>query len=564
MNAIDLVKLSGAIPVKTVDAAAKTKTEGSGEAGAFMKLLSSVSTEESGNPEQQTAGLLAEIESAVAELQQLPPEELQPEQQELIASLVYLLAIYQQHTNEKPQDKNLIRINFEPPQLMQASALSAVLKADTPIQEKLVQLVQQIAQKVQKLNDVTTKEFADVPIFIGGKKEYILSSPNKINDVLALLLATTEKLEKMPEPLRIATAAKLENSAQELLKLFSGKIEEIELPKDQKQASPLPLFIQKTLEQFTGIKSMVTTGKPGEPSSAGTVPLLEAAINDQPVPEPANKSLETTEVEQTSPELGVKSETLKSEQTRLMPNATILESTMNDQPAPEPANKSLETTEVEQTSPELGVKSETLKSEQTRLISNATIIESTMNDQATPLTTTNPLDATKAAPVTARQETPIAPAPVVRLTNLADDLNGVISSSFKLTGTGETAQLKVSIFPEHLGHLDIRLSTVDGKITAQILTSTPMAKEALELQVYQLRNSLVQQGIQVERIEITTQQQAGQTLSQQQGQQEQRFARQQKQQSSSKNGYQQTGEESSGIVRSGASRDDVMAVDYTI
>ncbi len=498
MNAIDLLKLSSAIPVKTVDAAAKTKTEGIGEAGAFLKLLSSVSKEESGNPEQETTGLLAEIEAAVAELQQLPPEELQPEQQELIASLVQLLAVYQQHTIEKPQEKKLIRINFEQTHLMQTSALSAELKTETPIQEKLVQLVQQIAQKVQELNEVNAKEFADIPIFMGSKKEYILSSPNKINDVLALLLATTEKLETMPEPQRIATASKLESSAQELLKLFSGSIEELEMPKDQKQISPLPLFIQKNLEQFTGTKGMEAAEKPMEKTSVGTATLLETANTDQTLTAPVIKSLEAIRVDQTSPVL------------------------------------------------------------------SAVTLEQTNNDQAAPLATTNPSEATKAAPAPVRQEAPLAPPPTVRLSNLADDLNGVISSSAKLTGTGETAQLKVSIFPEHLGHLDIRLSTVDGKIAAQILTSTPMAKEALELQVYQLRNSLVQQGIQVDRIEITTQQQAGQTLSQQQGQQEQRFARQQRQQSSSKNGYQQTAEEPSGIVRSSSSINDVMAVDYTI
>ncbi|WP_416145152.1 flagellar hook-length control protein FliK [Planococcus koreensis] len=124
--------------------------------------------------------------------------------------------------------------------------------------------------------------------------------------------------------------------------------------------------------------------------------------------------------------------------------------------------------------------------------------------------------------------------------------------------------MKVSIFPEHLGQLEIRLSTVDGKVAAHILASNPMAKEALELQVYQLRNSLTQQGIQVDRIEISSQQQAGQSLSQQQGQQEQRFARQQRQQPTAKNGYQQNSEEAIGFVRGAASERSVIGVDYTI
>ncbi len=507
MNAIDVLKLSSAMPVKTVDAAAKTKSEGSTEAGAFLKLLSSASKEESGKSEQEIAGTLSEIEAAVAELLQLPPEELQPEQQELIASVIQLLSLYQQHTTEHTQEKKLIRVNFEPAYTLEFNELSDEPKTDAPIQKKLEQLVQQIAQKMQELNDDNAKEFADVPIFMGGKKEYILSSPNKINEVLTLLLATAEKLEAMPAQQRIATASKLESSAQELLKLFSGSIEESELPNEPKRNFNLPLFTKSNLEQPQVTESNETVQKPVDLSS-----------------------LET---------------------------ASPLETTKKDPPASAPTTNSLDNMDIEQTATIPGVRSDSVKSGQTTPALSATPIEAGNGDQAVPLATTNPVEAVKAAP--AKQETPVA-----RLTNLTDDLTQVISSSAKLTGTGETAQLKVSIFPEHLGHLEIRLSTVDGKMAAQILTSTPMAKEALELQVYQLRSSLVQQGIQVDRIEITTQQQAGQTSSQQQSQQEQRFARQQKQQSSSKNNYQQTGEETSGGVRATSSTERVMAVDYTI
>lgn len=148
------------------------------------------------------------------------------------------------------------------------------------------------------------------------------------------------------------------------------------------------------------------------------------------------------------------------------------------------------------------------------------------------------------------------------MTNLAEDLSGILKNSMKLTGSGENAQIKVSIFPEHLGHLEIRLSTVDGKMAAQIFTSNLVAKEALDLQVYQLRNSLVQQGITVDRIEIT--QQGASTSFNQQG--EQRFAQQQQErrQTATKNGYQRLEEETAAFVRPSPSAGSVMSVDYTI
>lgn len=159
-----------------------------------------------------------------------------------------------------------------------------------------------------------------------------------------------------------------------------------------------------------------------------------------------------------------------------------------------------------------------------------------------------------------RTESPL-PAQTVRIANLAEDLSGVLKSSLKLSGSGESTQIKVSIFPEHLGHLEIRLSTVDGKVAAQIFTSNLFAKEALDLQVYQLRNSLIQQGVSVDRIEIS-QQETGQSFNQQHDRQEQRFAQQR--QNTMKNGYQQYEEEAAVFVRPTSSVRTAMSVDYTI
>lgn len=158
-----------------------------------------------------------------------------------------------------------------------------------------------------------------------------------------------------------------------------------------------------------------------------------------------------------------------------------------------------------------------------------------------------------------------APAAAVRMTNLAEDLSGLLRGSMRLSGTGENAQIKVSIFPEHLGHLDIRLTTVDGKVAAQIFTSSLIAKEAIEMQLNQLRNTMLQQGVNLDRIEIT-QQSAEQSFGQQTANPEQRSNQQQKQGTpGNRNGYQRIEEEvAAAISRSQAPDGSMMKVDYTI
>lgn len=117
-------------------------------------------------------------------------------------------------------------------------------------------------------------------------------------------------------------------------------------------------------------------------------------------------------------------------------------------------------------------------------------------------------------------------ASTVRFNHLIEDLSEVFRGSFRLNSTLEGTQLRVNIFPEHLGHLDIRLTSIDGKITAQIFTASLSTKEALDLQVQQLRNSLMQQGLSIEKVEIQHQH-SQQSFGQQHANPDQRFSQQQ-------------------------------------
>ena len=174
-------------------------------------------------------------------------------------------------------------------------------------------------------------------------------------------------------------------------------------------------------------------------------------------------------------------------------------------------------------------------------------------------------EAGKTAGNHVRTEANPPPAPFIRLSNLLEDLGGMLKSSMRLAESQEGMKMRVNIFPEHLGHLEILLTSTNGKLAAQIMASTPMAKEALELQLNQLRASLVQQGITVEKIEVL-QQSSQQSFSQQNPHADQRFAQSQQGQGSAsrdRNGYFKA-EEDPAAERRTPLGDGLMKVDYTV
>ncbi|KYG57859.1 flagellar hook-length control protein FliK [Planococcus maritimus] len=90
----------------------------------------------------------------------------------------------------------------------------------------------------------------------------------------------------------------------------------------------------------------------------------------------------------------------------------------------------------------------------------------------------------------------------VPVQKLSETLAEWISSPARLAAGGNETRLRINIFPEHLGHLEILVSTASGKVSAQIIASHGAAKEAVELQLNQLRLSLSQQGVDIDRLEV--------------------------------------------------------------
>ncbi|WP_182301525.1 flagellar hook-length control protein FliK [Cohnella cholangitidis] len=76
---------------------------------------------------------------------------------------------------------------------------------------------------------------------------------------------------------------------------------------------------------------------------------------------------------------------------------------------------------------------------------------------------------------------------------------------FQLIQGNGTSEAKLTLTPEHLGQVDIRIVMQNGQLTAQFVTENPAARDLLENQMSQLRAALNGQGLQVERLEVVQQ-----------------------------------------------------------
>ncbi|WP_391208661.1 flagellar hook-length control protein FliK [Psychrobacillus sp. L4] len=108
---------------------------------------------------------------------------------------------------------------------------------------------------------------------------------------------------------------------------------------------------------------------------------------------------------------------------------------------------------------------------------------------------------------------------------------------------GGANRLVVKLYPEHLGTIRIELIQKDGMLTTKMLASTALGKEMLDTHSNQLKQGLVNQNIQLDKLEIT---QALQDSSRQERNQtfQESFRQQQQQQEHKENSKDDTEEPS--------------------
>jgi flagellar hook-length control protein FliK len=79
-----------------------------------------------------------------------------------------------------------------------------------------------------------------------------------------------------------------------------------------------------------------------------------------------------------------------------------------------------------------------------------------------------------------------------------------ISDELKAHIEGRSSEVRVMMKPEAMGELSLRVMMEDGKLAARMEVSQMAVKVALEAQLPQLREALVQQGIDVQRFDIVS------------------------------------------------------------
>lgn len=101
-----------------------------------------------------------------------------------------------------------------------------------------------------------------------------------------------------------------------------------------------------------------------------------------------------------------------------------------------------------------------------------------------------------------------------------------IVTQMKVVSVGEKATLSFQLQPENLGKVAFSISNENGNITGQFVAENATVKEALEMNLQNLRSNLMEQGIKVDEIKVVV----GNTSEFMDQQQQQQFQQQQQNQ----------------------------------
>jgi flagellar hook-length control protein FliK len=127
-------------------------------------------------------------------------------------------------------------------------------------------------------------------------------------------------------------------------------------------------------------------------------------------------------------------------------------------------------------------------------------------DATEPMPAVQPVQTTNAneAPLVARTETTVRHSvPVVPVERFHELVSGMAVRQFSVLSGNGVSEARILLVPEHLGEVAVRITLQNGQLTAQFVTENATARELIEHQFAQLRVMLQNQGIQVDRLEVT-------------------------------------------------------------
>ncbi|MFD1774375.1 flagellar hook-length control protein FliK [Paenibacillus rhizophilus] len=102
--------------------------------------------------------------------------------------------------------------------------------------------------------------------------------------------------------------------------------------------------------------------------------------------------------------------------------------------------------------------------------------------------------------ITATPKAEISQVPVHKF---AEEMTGFITGKLEIVKKGGVAEATLSLFPENLGQVDVKITMHNGHVVAQFLAEHSGARDLLENQMSQLRAALQSQGLQVEKLEVS-------------------------------------------------------------
>ncbi|GAB2721930.1 flagellar hook-length control protein FliK [Paenibacillus thermoaerophilus] len=147
---------------------------------------------------------------------------------------------------------------------------------------------------------------------------------------------------------------------------------------------------------------------------------------------------------------------------------------------------------------------------------------------------------------------PASNAPVfVPVKDFAAEMANWMSGRWRASPDGSVQEARISLTPQHLGHVDVKITIHHGQLVAQFVADNPASREMLESQLSTLRAALNSQGILVEKLEVVQSGAASANLFQGRGEQSFQQRQQQQQSRSSASG-------SGGALPVGESLDEIM------
>jgi flagellar hook-length control protein FliK len=91
---------------------------------------------------------------------------------------------------------------------------------------------------------------------------------------------------------------------------------------------------------------------------------------------------------------------------------------------------------------------------------------------------------------------------LVQVTEIREIANQIIEQ-IRVTIRPEQSSMELQLNPENLGKVNLSVQSKNGVMTAQFIVQNEISKEAIESQLQTLKDTLNQQGIKVEAIEVT-------------------------------------------------------------